>query len=55
MSKGDCNSKFFHKVVNGRRNRNCINKLELRDGTFVEDDDATEHKIIQFFQTMYTK
>ena len=29
VKEGDCNSKFFHKVANGRRNRN-IKKTWIR-------------------------
>ena len=28
VKEGDCNSKFFHKVANGRRNRKYIKVLE---------------------------
>ena len=30
VQEGDCNSKFFHKVANGRRNRKYIKTLEMK-------------------------
>ena len=32
VKEGDCNSKFFHKVANGRQNRKYIKELENERG-----------------------
>ncbi|KAL9449935.1 hypothetical protein AB3S75_011797 [Citrus x aurantiifolia] len=45
--EGDCNSKFFHQIVKGRLSRNSINRLEIGDGSIVEDKAAIENQILE--------
>ncbi|KAB2624930.1 hypothetical protein D8674_016590 [Pyrus ussuriensis x Pyrus communis] len=45
---GDGNTKFFHKIANGRRKRNYIERLEVEDGGVVEDAEEIENKSLTF-------
>lgn len=53
--EGDCNSKIFHQIVKGRLGKNTINRLEIDDGSIVEDEAAIENQILKFFQQFYSK
>ena len=40
VKEGDCNSKFFHKVANGRRNRKFIKELENESGLMLNNPES---------------
>ncbi|KAK9154956.1 hypothetical protein Sjap_002436 [Stephania japonica] len=52
--EGDANTKFFHKMLGVRRNKNCIERLCLADGTFTEDHERIKDAFVGFFQQLYT-
>ena len=37
ITKGDCNSKFFHRVANGRRNRSFFKSLVSKGGVTLDN------------------
>ncbi|KAK9928967.1 hypothetical protein M0R45_026080 [Rubus argutus] len=51
---GDSNTSFFHRVVNGRRKRSFIQKLEVGSGLVVEDESLIEKEIINFYEKLYS-
>ena len=49
----DCNSKFFHKVANGRRNRNFIKFLENERGLVLDNSKSITEEILLYFKRLY--
>ena len=39
IREGDCNSKFFHRMANGRWRRKLINSLESKEGVILDNLD----------------
>ncbi|KAK9901180.1 hypothetical protein M0R45_002237 [Rubus argutus] len=52
--EGDGNTRLLHKIVNGRRKRNSIEKLELEGGVITGDQEAIEQELINFFTKLYS-
>ena len=53
VKEGDCNSKFFHKVVNGRRNRKFIKVLENERGLMLNNSESIKEEILRYFEKLY--
>ncbi|GKV46638.1 hypothetical protein SLEP1_g53612 [Rubroshorea leprosula] len=49
---GDQNSRFFHKMANGRKAQNSIPGL-LCDGRWVEEPDMVKTEVFNFFRNMF--
>ena len=54
VKEGDCNSKFFHKVANGRRNRKFIKVLENERGLVLDNSESIKEEILRYFEKLYT-
>ncbi|KAM2348663.1 hypothetical protein ACFX1X_012268 [Malus domestica] len=52
--EGDGNTKFFHRVANGRRKRNYIERLESVGGGIIEDAKEIEEHIVNFFRSLFS-
>lgn len=46
---------MFHKLENGRKKRNMIERLRLGDGTIIEDDRRIEEKLIVFSKKLFKR
>ena len=53
VKEGDCNSKFFHKVANGRRNRKYIKSLENETGLVLNNAASITEEILLYFEKLY--
>ncbi|KAJ9674188.1 hypothetical protein PVL29_023628 [Vitis rotundifolia] len=53
VKEGDCNSKFFHKVANGRRNRKFIKMLENERGLVLNNAESITEEILLYFEKLY--
>ena len=53
IKEGDCNSKFFHKVANGRRNRKYIKSLENETGLVLNNVVSITEEILLYFEKLY--
>ena len=53
VKEGDCNSKFFHKVANGRRNRKFIKELENESGLMLNNSESIKEEILRYFEKLY--
>ena len=53
VKKGDRNSKFFHKVVNGRRDRKFIKVLENERGLVLNNSESITEEILLYFEKLY--
>ncbi|RVW69351.1 Transposon TX1 uncharacterized 149 kDa protein [Vitis vinifera] len=53
VKEGDCNSKFFHKVANGRRNRKYIKTLENERGLVLNNAESITKEILLYFEKLY--
>ncbi|RVW99807.1 LINE-1 retrotransposable element ORF2 protein [Vitis vinifera] len=51
---GDCNSKLFHKVANGRRNKNFIKFLENERGLVLDNSESITEEILLYFKKLYS-
>ena len=54
VKDGDYNSKFFHKVANGRRNRNFIKYLENERGLMLDNSESITEEILLYFKKPYS-
>ncbi|KAL6328045.1 hypothetical protein AAG906_033313 [Vitis piasezkii] len=54
VKEGDCNSKFFHKVDNGRRNRKFNKVLENESGLVLNNSESITKEILLYFEKLYT-
>ena len=52
--EGDANSKLFHNLMNGRRARNAITKLERANGELLTENEEIAQEIISFFSRLYS-
>lgn len=52
--EGDNNTSFFHKMVNGRRKRNFIERIEVDNGLLEENESIIEQDIISFYKNLYS-
>ena len=53
VKEGNCNSKFFHKVANGRRNRKFIKFLENERGLVLNNSESITEEILLYFEKLY--
>ena len=53
VKEGNCNSRFFHKVANGRRNRKFINELENENGLMLNNSESIKEEILRYFEKLY--
>ncbi|RVW84853.1 Transposon TX1 uncharacterized 149 kDa protein [Vitis vinifera] len=53
VKEGDCNSNFFHKVANGRRNRKYIKVLENERGLVLNNSESIKEEILRYFEKLY--
>lgn len=44
------NTRFFHRLVNGRRTRLSINKIQNKDGEWMEGIEQVNDAAIAFYQ-----
>ncbi|WKA00162.1 hypothetical protein VitviT2T_018548 [Vitis vinifera] len=54
VKEGDCNSKFFHKVANGMRNRKFIKVLENERGVVLNNSESITEEILHYFEKLYS-
>ena len=55
IKDGDSNSKFFHRVENGRRKKKFIKFLVTKDGENLSGSDDISEEILKYFRRLYTK
>ena len=49
VKEGDYNSKFYHKVANGWRNRKYIKELENERGLVLKNAESITEEILLYF------
>ncbi|KAJ9701102.1 hypothetical protein PVL29_006450 [Vitis rotundifolia] len=55
IKEGDCNSKFFHRMANGRRSRKFIKSLISERGVTLSNIEVIFEEIVNFFGKLYSK
>ncbi|XP_073016672.1 uncharacterized protein [Primulina eburnea] len=55
VKEGDQNTKFFHSLLNQRRSKATINRLEREDGSITSDEDEIVAIILRYFEEFYGK
>ncbi|XP_060202298.1 uncharacterized protein LOC132630740 [Lycium barbarum] len=54
QSEGDKNTRFFHSLVNGRRNRMQLNRIQNDEGAWLEDRDQISTVAVYFYQQQFS-
>uniref|UniRef100_A0A803PZR9 Reverse transcriptase domain-containing protein n=1 Tax=Cannabis sativa TaxID=3483 RepID=A0A803PZR9_CANSA len=54
VKEGDANSRFFHNLLNARKAKNTISRIEREDGTILDREDDIVSELISFFSKLYT-
>ena len=55
IKEWDSNSKFFHRVANGRRKKKFIKSWVTKDGENLSGSDDISEEILKYFRRLYTK
>ena len=55
IKEGDCNTKFFHRVANGRRNRSFFKSLMLEDRVILNNIESISEEIKRHFGKLFSK
>ncbi|XP_059280947.1 uncharacterized protein LOC132034569 [Lycium ferocissimum] len=55
FAEGDRNTKFFHNIVNGRRKRTLIRRIQNGDGNWIESANERADEAISFYQKQFTQ
>ena len=48
IKEGDCNSRYFHLMINSRRRSNCLNGV-LTDGSWKDEPTIVKEEVRRFF------
>ncbi|XP_049375739.1 uncharacterized protein LOC125840542 [Solanum verrucosum] len=54
FKEGDCNTKYFHSLIRGRRRKLFIHKLIREDGEWMQGDDIIAEAACDHFQELFT-
>ena len=54
LKEGDCNTAYFHKVINFRRNYNALQGI-LIDGVWVQQPNLVKNEVVNFFLNRFTE
>uniref|UniRef100_A0A803QD86 Endonuclease/exonuclease/phosphatase domain-containing protein n=1 Tax=Cannabis sativa TaxID=3483 RepID=A0A803QD86_CANSA len=52
--EGDANSRFFHNLLNGRKARKTISRIERDNGAIIDNEKEIVEELIAFFSNLYT-
>jgi len=52
INEGDCNSRYFHMLINARRRHNCLQGL-LIEGSWVEEPAIVKEAVRSFFEQRF--
>lgn len=55
FKEGDCNTKFFHSIINNKRMRLRINIIKNDVGNWIEGEDEIVSEAVSFFQKQFTQ
>ena len=53
--QGDANSSLFHRLLNARKSKNFISKIELDSGEILTREEDIVREIISFFKGLYSQ
>ncbi|PON53283.1 hypothetical protein TorRG33x02_305890 [Trema orientale] len=51
--EGDANTKLFHSLMNARKSKNSITRLEMDDGSFVDREEDIVKVVTEFYCSLY--
>ena len=54
MTKGDNNTRCFHRVASSYRRTNYLRGIEV-DGVVYEDEEEVQSKVVHFYRSLYTE
>ncbi|XP_060170771.1 uncharacterized protein LOC132601723 [Lycium barbarum] len=55
FAEGDKNTRFFHNIVNGRRKRTLIRRIQNADGNGIESANEIADEAISFYQKQFSQ
>lgn len=50
----DANTRYFHRLLSIRQNKNHIARLEIEEGRFVENEEDIAREMVAFFAKLYS-
>ena len=53
--EGDANTKLFHSLMNARKVKNVITKLELEDGSFIDREEDVVREVQVSFRVCMSR
>ena len=53
-NEGDANSRLFHRLLNVRKSKNFISKIELDNGEVLTREEDVVREIVHFFETLFS-
>ncbi|KAG5571555.1 hypothetical protein H5410_061321 [Solanum commersonii] len=53
FENGDRNTKFFHNLVKGRRQKSRINRIENSHGDWLEEEGAIANEVVEYFDKKF--
>ena len=54
LKEGDCNSGYFHRIINFRRAFNAIPGISI-DGVWVQQPNTVKNAAVNYFQTRFSE
>lgn len=52
---GDTNSRYFHKLINGRRKRLFLHRIKGEDNQWIEGEEDISEAAIEYYQKMFSQ
>ncbi|KAH0773655.1 hypothetical protein KY290_010792 [Solanum tuberosum] len=53
LENGDRNTRFFHNLVKGRRQKSKVNRIENSHGNWLEEEGAIANEVVEYFDKQF--
>lgn len=52
LEEGDANTKYFHAIINEKRRRRTLQRIQNSDGNWINEDENISREAIKYFSTL---